>query len=215
MTQREPLVRIFCYGTLLFPEVMRAVTGGEFASIPATASGWARYRVRGEVFPALVPEAGARTPGAVFSGLDARSLAALDAFEGPLYARRILDLECADGARVEAHAWVLAAGCEAEVTRESWDPEAFACGELRAYLAQVAASGSPDSLRSCVREPCARQQRRGARCGAPDRRVSAANPARAQEPSASSQRPIASENSLKSRAEVERPAETRSESMRR
>jgi gamma-glutamylcyclotransferase (GGCT)/AIG2-like uncharacterized protein YtfP len=139
--------RIFCYGTLLFPEVMRAVTGREFAGTPATLSGWARYRVRGEVFPALIPEVGALTEGVVLSDVDARSLTVLDAFEGPLYLRRELEVARADGARLAAHAWVLVPGREAELTREAWDLEHFARSELHAYLAQIAISGSPYAAR--------------------------------------------------------------------
>jgi gamma-glutamylcyclotransferase (GGCT)/AIG2-like uncharacterized protein YtfP len=136
-------VAIFCYGTLLFPEVLRRVAGADLAAGPATASGWARYRVRGEVFPALVAEPGALTRGALVTGVDALALARLDAFEGPLYERRELEVEREDGTRVRAQSWVLAAGREAELTREPWDPEAFAKSELRAFSARVAARGSP------------------------------------------------------------------------
>jgi gamma-glutamylcyclotransferase (GGCT)/AIG2-like uncharacterized protein YtfP len=138
----SPLATVFCYGTLLFPDVMRAVCGAVPAARPATAIGWARYRVRKEVFPALVPQPGARTAGALFD-VDAGALARLDAFEGPLYLRREIEIECAGGARVAAQAWVLVPGREAELTREPWEPEAFAASELRAFAARVTARGTP------------------------------------------------------------------------
>jgi gamma-glutamylcyclotransferase (GGCT)/AIG2-like uncharacterized protein YtfP len=134
---------VFCYGTLLFPEVMRVGSGIEPPGRPAVARGWARYRVRGEVFPALIEQAGASTRGALFEGVDAVALARLDAFEGELYVRRALEVECEDGARVSAQCWVLAPGREAELTREPWEPDAFAARELRAYVARVAARGTP------------------------------------------------------------------------
>jgi gamma-glutamylcyclotransferase (GGCT)/AIG2-like uncharacterized protein YtfP len=139
----ERATAVFCYGTLLFPEVMQAVCGIADKGRPALAAGWARYRVRGEAFPALVEERGAHTPGAVFERVDAAALARLDAFEGPLYVRRALEVELQDGARASAQAWVIAPGREAEVTREPWDPETFAARELRAFTARVAARGTP------------------------------------------------------------------------
>jgi gamma-glutamylcyclotransferase (GGCT)/AIG2-like uncharacterized protein YtfP len=134
---------VFCYGTLLFPEVMQLAAGVALAGRPALADGWARYRVRGEVFPALIAQAGARTGGAVFAGVDADALARLDAFEGSLYVRRTLEVVREDGVILGAEAWVLAPGREAELTREAWDAEAFASRDLRDYLARIRASGTP------------------------------------------------------------------------
>ena len=134
---------VFCYGTLLFPEVMRVVSGIAGAGRPAVAHGWARYRVRGEAFPALIESAGVLTRGAVFERVDALALAKLDAFEGPLYVRRALEVEFDGGARASAQAWVIAPGREAEVTREPWEPDEFAVRELREFAARVAARGTP------------------------------------------------------------------------
>jgi gamma-glutamylcyclotransferase (GGCT)/AIG2-like uncharacterized protein YtfP len=134
---------VFCYGTLLFPEVMQLGAGVALAGRPALADGWARYRVRGEVFPALIAQAGARTRGALFAGVDAAALARLDAFEGALYTRRTLEVVREDGMRLGAQAWVLAPGREADLTDEPWDEEAFAARDLRIYLARIRASGTP------------------------------------------------------------------------
>ena len=134
---------VFCYGTLLFPEVMSRVAGAELVGHPAVVEGWARYCVRRQTFPALVAQPGARTEGAVFSGVDAAVLARLDAFEGPLYVRRALEVERTDGGRLFAQVWVLAPGREAELSSEPWDLQAFAARDLRAFLARVVARGTP------------------------------------------------------------------------
>jgi len=134
---------VFCYGTLLFPEVMQLGAGAGLVGRPAFVENWARYRVRGEVFPALIAQNGARTPGAVFTGVDPAALARLDDFEGPLYVRRTLEVEREDGVRLGAQAWVLAPGREAELTREPWDVVDFAARELRGYLARIRVRGTP------------------------------------------------------------------------
>jgi len=134
---------VFCYGTLLFPEVLRAVAGVSIAGRTATVHGWARYRVHGEVFPGLIADPPSRTRGLLLEGVDALSLASLDAFEGALYQRRELEVELDDGTHMPAQCWVMAPGCEARLTREPWDPEAFAASELGAYLRQVETLGTP------------------------------------------------------------------------
>jgi gamma-glutamylcyclotransferase (GGCT)/AIG2-like uncharacterized protein YtfP len=133
---------------LLFPEVFLAVAGVVREPRAAIATGWARYRVRGEIYPALVPEAGARTQGAVYAGIDAAALARLDAFEGPFYVRRALEVECAAGERLLAQAWVLAPGREAELTREPWTPEGLGREALLRFVAQRRAPLSRSGPRS-------------------------------------------------------------------
>jgi gamma-glutamylcyclotransferase (GGCT)/AIG2-like uncharacterized protein YtfP len=134
---------VFCYGTLLFPEVLRAVAGVAPPPRSATARGWGRYRVHGEVFPGVIAQPGASTRGAVFDGIDAPALARLDAFEGELYQRVPLEVELDDGTRATAWCWVMAPGREAVLTREPWDPEDFAARELASYLRQVRELGTP------------------------------------------------------------------------
>lgn len=45
----------FVYGTLQFPEVLQALINRVPRSQPATVSGYRRYALRGQVFPATVP----------------------------------------------------------------------------------------------------------------------------------------------------------------
>ena len=40
-------MHVFTYGTLMIPEVMEAVAGHVPNSVPATARGYAAYRIRG------------------------------------------------------------------------------------------------------------------------------------------------------------------------
>jgi inositol oxygenase len=130
---------VFVYGTLLFPEVMRAVTGRAFPAEPARVEGFARVCVRGAVFPALVERPGAATAGRLCRGVDAASLARLDAFEGALYARRALRVRTDSGETVSAWAWVAAADAHGALGDEPWDPEAFARLHRAGFLATLGA----------------------------------------------------------------------------
>ena len=128
---------LFCYGSLEFAEVMRAVTGREFTSEPAALDGFARYRVRDASYPGLVPESGARTEGTLFRGLDAAALAALDRFEGALYARHTLEVRLCDAGREAAQVYVVRPARRDALLREPWDKARFARDELVAFVRRL------------------------------------------------------------------------------
>ena len=131
---------LFCYGSLEFADVMRAVTGRSFAGEPALLEGYARYRVRDADYPGLVPEPGASTEGTLFGALDAKALTALDRFEGALYERRTLDvcrLRASDTAA--AQVYVVREAHRHTLSREPWDKAAFARDRLEAFLLRLRA----------------------------------------------------------------------------
>jgi len=130
-------VLLFCYGSLEFAEVMRAVTGRDFAGEPATLDGFARYRVRGADYPGLVPEPGARTEGTLFAGLDAEALATLDRFEGALYERGTSDVRKRDGGSAAAQVYVVRESQRHVLSSAPWDKEAFAHDRLAAFLRRL------------------------------------------------------------------------------
>ncbi len=126
------MLRIFAYGTLGFPEIVHALTGRRFSSRPAVLEGFARYRVRGRSYPGIVPAPGARTAGVLFDGVDLRSLALLDRFEGDLYERREVWVCAGDGPPLAALTYVVAAGRRQCLGREPWDRDRFVARHLAA-----------------------------------------------------------------------------------
>jgi gamma-glutamylcyclotransferase (GGCT)/AIG2-like uncharacterized protein YtfP len=131
--------RVFAYGTLAFPDVMEAVTGVAFASEPATLDGFARRRVFGAVYPGVRAEAGATLDGVLYRGVDERSLARLDRFEGALYERRLLAVRVARGDRWDAWVYVVPDALAHRLANEAWDPERFRREHLAPYLARCRA----------------------------------------------------------------------------
>src|SRR5437870_12330835 len=80
---------LFVYGTLTDEERLEQLTGRRFPHRSATLEGFARV-VAAHGYPTIVPQAGGRVEGVLVEGVDAASLAALDAYAdaGRLYARR-------------------------------------------------------------------------------------------------------------------------------
>lgn len=116
---------VFVYGSLLFADIFEAVTGGSPARVGARLEGYARYRLRGESYPAIVPEPGARTAGAVYRALSQDMLDRLDRFEGEEYVRARVTVVLATGAPVQAHVYVLDPLERHRIDPVPWDPEHF------------------------------------------------------------------------------------------
>jgi gamma-glutamylcyclotransferase (GGCT)/AIG2-like uncharacterized protein YtfP len=129
-------MHVFAYGTLMFPEVWRAVVGREFDTVAGVAEGFAVYRVADAVFPAIVA-AGERdiAHGVVYLNVDHASLARLDLFEDDFYERQTLWIDCDDGQRRAADTYVVPAENRKVLTLEPWDSASFvATGGLEHFI---------------------------------------------------------------------------------
>lgn len=144
------MTEIFVYGTLEFPEVMQALTGRRFPARSAVLEHYRRARLEGLRFPAIGPQAGARTPGLLYSGIDSETVVRLDRFEGPLYERRLVQVRPTGGSLASAHAYVIAPAHRDLLGIEPWDRAGFAALHLEAYVAECEAFrdelGQPEAI---------------------------------------------------------------------
>jgi gamma-glutamylcyclotransferase (GGCT)/AIG2-like uncharacterized protein YtfP len=127
---------VFTYGTLMFPEVWRAVVGRDFESVGGTAAGYAIFRVQDAVFPGIVEASNTdRVRGVVYLNVDQQSVARLDLFEDDFYVRQSLWIDCEDGERRAADAYVVPAENKNVLTSEPWHRDAFvASGGLEHFI---------------------------------------------------------------------------------
>jgi gamma-glutamylcyclotransferase (GGCT)/AIG2-like uncharacterized protein YtfP len=128
-------MNIFTYGSLMFPSVMKAVTGREFPSRKARVKNYARFQVTGESYPGLTPLEGAVTEGVLYIGVDVLSVRRLDDFEGEIYERSEISADTLDGESLIAHAYVIKAQYRDRLSSEPWDPEHFKKADLRGFMA--------------------------------------------------------------------------------
>jgi gamma-glutamylcyclotransferase (GGCT)/AIG2-like uncharacterized protein YtfP len=119
---------LFVYGTLRFPDVLRAILGRVPDLTPATARGWRVAALLGRRYPGLVVDPDGCAAGLLLTGLTADEQRILDAFEDDLYDLRRLPL---DGGR---HGWAYVWTADAEVAADDWDPERFTEQHLSAYV---------------------------------------------------------------------------------
>lgn len=118
--------RLFIYGTLQFPAMMRAVLGRELPLREALLPGFARYQVRRRVFPAIVPAADGRVAGYMAADVGPRALDRIDDYEGPPFRRQAVRVYAPDDDRpVEAFTYVLRPRYRCLLLDRDWDPEWF------------------------------------------------------------------------------------------
>lgn len=115
-------MKIFTYGTLMDPEIMAKVCGACPESVKATLRGYARYGVRGEQYPGMVPEESGRVAGILYCDLSSPAVERLDLFEGSMYDR--LEVEVALESSQEscaAMAYVVKPEYSHLLTEAGWD----------------------------------------------------------------------------------------------
>lgn len=129
-----PAVRnVFTYGTLLLAEVIEAVAGRRFASVPARLDGFERVRVRGAVYPGARAAAAASIDGVLWLDVDDGALLRLDRFEGDTYERRDVIVVTAEGPR-DAQVYVVPPANEHLLEPAPWDLDGFRREHLARYL---------------------------------------------------------------------------------
>ena len=140
------MTTLFAYGTLLFAPVLRAVAGRAFASRPATLHGFARRRLIGEIFPAIVESrAGDSVTGVIYLDLDDDAWRRLDRFEGELYSRRSVLVRC-DGGEQPAFTYVLQPAFHDRLGPEPWEAESFARDHLDAFVGRLGRMRDPRAV---------------------------------------------------------------------
>ena len=98
--------RLFVYGTLRDPAICGGLLGRVPGSSPAILHGYVRHDIRGEAYPAIIPQAGSSVSGRLYEDLSTGELALLDAYEGDEYVRSLVEVNTGQGtAMVWAYIW--------------------------------------------------------------------------------------------------------------
>jgi gamma-glutamylcyclotransferase (GGCT)/AIG2-like uncharacterized protein YtfP len=136
-------MHVFTYGTLMFPEVWQAVVGRSFETVEGTAPGFEVFRVCDAVFPGIIAGTGeCSVRGVVYLDVDRESTERLDRFEDEFYERRAIAVDCSDGQRRMAEAYVVPAVNRSVLTSEPWSRESFlASGGLEQFIGRFAGFG--------------------------------------------------------------------------
>jgi gamma-glutamylcyclotransferase (GGCT)/AIG2-like uncharacterized protein YtfP len=127
---------LYTYGTLQVAAIIERIVGRALAGEPARLEGYARFRVKGRVYPAIVEAAGCEVPGVLYAGLEAAELDRLDFYEGDLYERREVSVWAGAGVQ-RAATYVLRSELRHELSDEGWELAGFLRDHLDEYLAII------------------------------------------------------------------------------
>jgi gamma-glutamylcyclotransferase (GGCT)/AIG2-like uncharacterized protein YtfP len=135
---------LFVYGTLMVPEVMGSVSGRRPAGESARLQGYRRRRLRGEVYPGIVPAPDERVDGLVYRDLDHAAMARLDMFEGEMYRREPVEIETTDGRRSRAETYVIRPEFSDQLSSLPWTMEGFLADGLPSFVDEFQGFGRVD-----------------------------------------------------------------------
>lgn len=137
-----PMSDLFAYGVLMQPQIYAALTGHRVTPAPAALPGYRRVGVELEGWlplASVVPAAEARAAGVLIRGIDARTLALLDAFENVahgLYRRTVIEVLSPAGRVLSAQIYLPGPALEAS-TQTDWDYGAFMRRNFRDYRDRI------------------------------------------------------------------------------
>jgi gamma-glutamylcyclotransferase (GGCT)/AIG2-like uncharacterized protein YtfP len=97
---------LFVYGTLQDDTVVQELLGHRLFGRPAVLKGYDRAFDPTIGYPVIRPRGGAVVAGTVLDGVDDKSLAILDAYEGPQYRRIVVQVHTVEGRVLDAYAYV-------------------------------------------------------------------------------------------------------------
>lgn len=117
-------VSLFVYGSLLAPQVLRALLDREPPVIPARLPDYRRSALRGQPFPGLVPAADAVTDGGVIH-VSPRELHCLDAWEDDFFCRTAVTVRLGRDGALRTQVYLLAPAHRPLLSNRAWQPQRF------------------------------------------------------------------------------------------
>ena len=143
-------MRLFFYGTLLDPDVQRAVLGRALAPselAPAVLRHFRRVYIAGRCYPMVLPHRGGLVEGAVAERLSPDDLARIAEYEGADYRlerHQVFALNAGpsapSGQAMARAVWLYRCHPGARSSGRDWQLSAWQAGEKSLYLREMAAS---------------------------------------------------------------------------
>ncbi|MEE1741173.1 gamma-glutamylcyclotransferase [Streptomyces sp. BE147] len=126
---------MFCYGTLQFDAVLKALLGRIPEQTPASAPGYRAAALEGRAYPGLVTRASiGSAPSLLLTDLSNEEWRILDTFEDDQY--ELLEIPLSDGTSGWAYVWP-----GRDVLAEDWDATNFEAQHLSTYVERCARLG--------------------------------------------------------------------------
>lgn len=126
--------RLFVYGTLEFPAVVKKLLGTTLVGERAELEGYTRNLLVNRNYPGIVSKPGERVDGVLYHGVTPKYFKLLDRYEDNIYERRQIQVINSHGLRITAWAYVIPLRYRQELSNQPWDREYFANMQLKRFL---------------------------------------------------------------------------------
>lgn len=124
---------LFAYGTLMCKDIMMEAAGCYPASCRGVLTGYSRHPIKGEVYPAIIPDEKGRVEGVLYFGISTQALERLDRFEGEMYSRQSVEIRPSDETTLPAETYVLRPEFLHHVDGTEWDFDNFLIHHKRSF----------------------------------------------------------------------------------
>ena len=126
--------RLFVYGTLEFPQVIKKLLGvtlvGEYAELP----GYERFMLVNKNYPGIIRNSMARVDGILYEGVTAKQLALLDRYEDDFYERCRVVVETVNAQSVAAWTYIIPLRHKRALSNKPWNRDDFMRTHLKRFL---------------------------------------------------------------------------------
>jgi gamma-glutamylcyclotransferase (GGCT)/AIG2-like uncharacterized protein YtfP len=112
---------LFAYGTLMCDDIMGEVSGFRLSHTTGTLKGYTRRAVKGEHYPALLPDDKDRVEGVAYLDVPESAWHRLDRFEGEMYERLRVEITLGSGATLHAETYVVKPEFLIRLEPHGWD----------------------------------------------------------------------------------------------
>jgi len=129
--------KLFCYGTLMVPEVFTRISASRASMEAAILPGYRRYQMQGRPYPGLVRSSGSEVQGCLYHGVEPDPLRRLDQYEGPWYKRCLVKVRCAGNKTVLAWCYVIRDFHINKLGNNDWQLQDYMENHLRQTFEQL------------------------------------------------------------------------------
>lgn len=128
-------MNIFCYGSLMYPEVWNLIVKGRYQQQQAKICGYRRKKVKNELYPGLIATLPEDTvAGTVYFSVTDEDLTRLDLFEAEIYIRIKVNCFLVNNSCIEAFAYLIHPQKQTVLEPEDWNQQEFETNGLTRFL---------------------------------------------------------------------------------
>lgn len=128
------MTNIFTYGSLMYTQVWQSIVSQTYSSDPAVLSGYVRYSINNQPYPAIIPASNAQTQGLLYYQVSDADIALLDKFEGEYYQRLPQTLQLNNQTQLQADCYILKPEFKHILSSNEWSVKKFEQNGLQAFL---------------------------------------------------------------------------------